>query len=96
MKKSLTSDIELNKKTYMVCLAYDMDPEGYRGLIKSDFSSTEKIVLLRQYFEETKIKERAMDEINQSFNKAKQILNNIDFKKNYLLELNSFLKNRGN
>ena len=53
-------------------------------------------MLLRQYFEETKIKERAMDEINQSFNKAKQILNNIDFKKNYLLELNSFLKNRGN
>ena len=73
-----------------------MDPEGYRGLIKSDISSTEKLVLLRQYFEETKIKERAMDKINESFNKAKQILNNIDFKKNYLLELNSFLKNRGN
>jgi len=96
MKKSLTSDIELNKKTYMVCLAYDMDPEGFRGLVKLDTSSKEKLVLLRDYFEETKIKERAMDAINESFNKAEQILNNIDFKKNYLLELNSFLKNRGN
>ena len=37
-----------------------------------------------------------MDEINDSFNKADRTLESIDFKKNHLLKLNNYLKNRGN
>ena len=96
MKKSLKSDIELNKKTYMVCLAFDIDPQGFESIVNSNKKSTEKLILLRNFFNETKIKERAMDEINDSFNKADRTLESIDFKKNHLLKLNNYLKNRGN
>ena len=96
MKKSLKSDIELNKKTYMICLAFDIDPTGLKSVLEDNVNASDKIVLLREYFNELKIKDRANDEINDSFKKAEIILSNIDFKKDHLMKLNNYLKNRGN
>jgi len=95
MKKSLLSDIELNKKTYMVCLASDIDPEGLSRILNSKEITLEKIKLLRQYFEDLKIKDKAIKEINESFKKAESILSEIRFKKNHLFDLNKYLINRG-
>ena len=33
MKKSLKSDIELNKKTYMICLGLELDPIGLKQML---------------------------------------------------------------
>ena len=96
MQKSLKSDIELNKKTYMICLASEIDPSGLKTILESNKEPSDKIILLRDYFNDLKIKDKAIEEIDNSFKKAEQILLNIDFKKDYLLELNSYLKNRRN
>ena len=95
MKKSLLSDVELNKKTYMICLASDIDPKGLNEILNSNETATEKIKLLRQYFEDLKIKDKAIKEINESFKKAESILSEIKFKKSYLFDLNKYLINRG-
>tara|TARA_A100001011_G_scaffold400322_1_gene514104 strand:- start:6262 stop:7221 length:960 start_codon:yes stop_codon:yes gene_type:complete len=94
MKKSLKSDIELNKKTYMVCLASDIDPIGLSDILNSRQSSKHKMKLLRKYFEELNVKDRVIEEIDKSFKKAETILREIDFKKDYLFKLNEYLKNR--
>ena len=96
MRKSLNSDIELNKKTYMICLASDLDSQGLKSILESKGEASDKIILLREYFNDLKIKDRAINEINKSFKKAEQILLDINFKKDYLLQLNNYLMNRGN
>ena len=96
MRKSLNSDIELNKKTYMICLASDLDSQGLKSVLESKGEASDKIILLREYFNDLKIKDRAINEINKSFKKAEQILLDINFKKDYLLQLNNYLMNRGN
>ena len=95
MKKSLLSDVELNKKTYMICLASDIDPKGLNKILNSNETATKKIKLLRQYFEDLKIKDKAIKEINESFKKAESILSEINFKKSYLFDLNKYLITRG-
>ena len=52
MKKSLKSDIELNKKTYMICLASDIDPEGLNKILSLKVNYSDKIVLLRDFFDD--------------------------------------------
>ena len=94
MKKSLKSDIELNKKTYMICLGLEIDPAGLKNILHSDIDSSQKVELLKKYFEEFKIKERTINQINESFEKADEILNGIDLNNNHLLELNKYLINR--
>ena len=76
MKKSLNSDVELNKKTYMICLALKNKKLGVIEILESDMSSSEKIDELRDYFEQTGIKEKTIKEIDRTFNSAKKILNN--------------------
>ena len=95
MKKSLLSDIELNKKTYMICLASDIDSKGLNNILDSNHSASEKIKLLRDYFEDLKIKDKAINEISKSFQKANSILSEIKFKKDHLFNLNNYLINRG-
>ena len=95
MKKSLKSDIELNKKTYMICLASEIDPDGLEFVLKSKKKPSDKIILLREFFNDLKIKEKTINEINLSFKKAEKILLDINFKKDYLLQLNHYLMNRG-
>jgi len=77
-------------------LAFDIDPTGLKSVLEDNVNASDKIVLLREYFNELKIKDRANDEINDSFKKAEIILSNIDFKKDHLMKLNNYLKNRGN
>ena len=94
MKKSLLSDIELNKKTYMICLAFDLDSEGLDEILNSNQDSIDKIKDLRKYFDKWSIRERTIQEINKSFSSANKILEDIDFKKNHLINLNNYLINR--
>ena len=94
MKKSLKSDIELNKKTYMICLGLELDPIGLDTILDSDSDVFKKVKLLKQYFKELKIKDRTISEINKSFRIAEDILNDIDLKNNHLSELNKYLINR--
>ena len=94
MRKSLKSDIELNKKTYMICLGLELDPVGLRNILESDTSVDQKIKLLKECFEELKIRERTINQINESFKMAEEILNNISLKNNYLSQLNKYLINR--
>ena len=95
MKKSLKSDIELNKKTYMICLASQIDPDGLEFVLKSNKKHSDKIILLREFFNDLKIEEKTINEINLSFKKAENILLDINFKKDHLLQLNNYLMNRG-
>ena len=95
MRKSLHSDIELNKKTYMICLASDIDPKGLNKILNLNIKTVKKVILLRQYFDDLKIKDKTIQEISKSFKKANLILSEIDFKKNHLLNLNNYLINRG-
>ena len=94
MKKSLNSDVELNKKTYMICLALKNKKLGVIEILESNMSSSEKIDELRDYFERTGIKEKTIKEIDRTFNSAKKILNKIKFKHDYLHEMNHYLINR--
>ena len=94
MRKSLASDIELNKKTYMICLGLEIDPTGLGNIMNSEFKTDKKIKLLKQYFDELKIKEKTIEEINSSFKLAERILSSIKLKNNYLSELNKYLINR--
>ena len=94
MQKSLLSDIELNKKTYMICLAFKKDPEGLNKILDSKDNSIEKIKLLRVFFKNCKVKDMTINEIEKSFKKAESILDQIDFKNNDLKELNKYLINR--
>ena len=94
MKKSLKSDIELNKKTYMICLGLELDPTGLRSILESDLYINQKVKLLKEYFEEFKIRERTINQINQSFKMAEEILESISLKNNYLSKLNKYLINR--
>ena len=66
MKKSLSSDIELNKKTYMICLAFDLDPKGLNDILDSNQNSMNKTEDLREYFDKKGIKEKTIQEINNS------------------------------
>ena len=94
MKKSLLSDIELNKKTYMICLAYDLDANGLELILNSDKDPINKIENLRRFFDQWGIREKTIQEINNSFNRADKILESINFKNRYLSELNQYLINR--
>ena len=94
MKKSLKSDIELNKKTYMICLGLELDPTGLRSILESDLYINQKVKLLKEYFEEFKIRERTINQINESFKMAEEILESISLKNNYLSKLNKYLINR--
>ena len=94
MKKSLNSDVELNKKTYMICLAIKNRKFDVIDILKSKKSSLEKIKDLRNYFEKTGIKQQTIKEINKTFNNANKILDTIKFKVNYLHEVNRYLINR--
>ena len=94
MKKSLLSDIELNKKTYMICLAFDLDSDSLEHILSSKRDPVNKIKDLRAYFEKWNIREKTIEEINNSFSRANQILNGIDFKRNHLMDLNNYLINR--
>ncbi len=94
MKKSLLSDIELNKKTYMICLAYDLDANGLELILNSDKDPINKIENLRRFFDQWGIREKTIQEINNSFNRADKILESINFKNSYLSELNQYLINR--
>ena len=94
MRKSLKSDIELNKKTYMICLGLELDPVGLGNILESDTSIDKKIKLLKECFEELKIRERTINQINESFKMAEEILNNISLENNYLSQLNKYLINR--
>ena len=94
MRKSLKSDIELNKKTYMICLGLELDPVGLGNILESDTSIDKKIKLLKECFEELKIRERTINQINESFKMAEEILNNISLDNNYLSQLNKYLINR--
>ena len=94
MKKSLLSDIELNKKTYMICLAFDLDSDSLDQILSSKQDPVNKIKDLRAYFEKWNIREKTIEEINNSFSRANQILNGIDFKRNHLMDLNNYLINR--
>ncbi len=94
MKKSLKSDIELNKKTYLMCLGLDLDPTGLKSILELDLSVEEKIKSLKEYFDELKIKDKTISQIHKSFKKAEEILSEIDLKNNHLSKLNSYLINR--
>ncbi len=94
MKKSLLSDIELNKKTYMICLAFDLDSDSLDQILSSKQDPVNKIKDLRAYFDKWNIREKTIEEINNSFSRANQILNGIDFKRNHLMDLNNYLINR--
>ena len=94
MKKSLLSDIELNKKTYMICLAYDLDPNGLKLILNSDKDPINKIENLRRFFDQWGIREKTIQEINNSFNRADKILESINFKNRYLSEMTQYLINR--
>ena len=94
MKKSLLSDIELNKKTYMICLAFDLDSDSLDQILNSKQDPVNKIKDLRAYFDKWNIREKTIEEINNSFSRANQILNGIDFKRNHLMDLNNYLINR--
>ena len=94
MKKSLLSDIELNKKTYMICLAFDLDSDSLDQILSSKRDPVNKIKDLRAYFDKWNIREKTIEEINNSFSRANQILNGIDFKRNHLMDLNNYLINR--
>ena len=94
MKKSLLSDIELNKKTYMICLAFDLDPNGLNDILNSNQNSINKVEYLRGYFNKWNIKGRTIEEINKSFSRANKILESISFKKKHLIDLNNYLINR--
>ena len=94
MKKSLLSDIELNKKTYMICLAFDLDSEGLNEILNTNQDSINKIKDLREYFDKWNIRDRTIEEINKSFISANKILDSIDFKENHLMNLNNYLINR--
>ena len=94
MKKSLLSDIELNKKTYMICLAFDLDSDSLEQILSSKRDPVNKIKDLRAYFDKWNIREKTIEEINNSFSRANQILNGIDFKRNHLMDLNNYLINR--
>ena len=94
MGKSLSSDIELNKKTYMICLASDLDPDGLNEILDSNQNSIYKTEALKKYFDKWKIKEKTIQEINNSFNRANKILKSINFKKSHLTDLNNYLINR--
>ena len=94
MKKSLLSDIELNKKTYMICLAYDLDPNGLKLILNSDKDLINKIENLRRFFDQWGIREKTIQEINNSFNRADKILESINFKNRYLSEMTQYLINR--
>ena len=94
MRKSLGSDIELNKKTYMICLGLDMDPVGLGSILDSNLGLFKKMKLLKQYFKELEIKDRTINEINKSFSLAENILNDIELKNSHLSELNKYLINR--
>ena len=95
MKKSLKSDIELNKKTYMICLASDIDPKGLNKILSLKVSSSDKIVLLRDFFDDLEIKNKTIEQINKSFASAEKILSEIDLKNDHLSQLNKYLINRG-
>ena len=94
MRKSLKSDIELNKKTYMICLGLELDPVGLNSILDSGLDVSKKIESLKGYFEELKIKDRTISEINKSFRLAEDILSDIELKNNHLSELNKYLINR--
>ena len=95
MKKSLRSDIELNKKTYMICLASDIAYQELQEILNAkDLSIYDKTQELRDYFNKTGIKEKTIEEIKKSFNNAEKTLNQINLKKNHLSKLNRYLINR--
>ncbi|MAX10750.1 MAG: hypothetical protein CMG13_07920 [Candidatus Marinimicrobia bacterium] len=94
MRKSLKSDIELNKKTYMICLGLELDPVGLNSILDSGLDVSKKIESLKGYFEELEIKDRTISEINKSFRLAEDILSDIELKNNHLSELNKYLINR--
>ncbi len=94
MRKSLSSDIELNKKTYMICLAFDLDPNGLNEILNSSQSAIHKAEALKKYFDRLGIKEKTIEEINHSFNRADKILESINFDKNHLSDLNKYLIKR--
>ena len=94
MGKSLSSDIELNKKTYMICLAFGLDPDGLNDILDSDQNSIHKAEALKKYFDKWGIREKTIQEINNSFNRANKILESINFKKSHLTDLNNYLINR--
>jgi geranylgeranyl pyrophosphate synthase len=94
MRKSLGSDIELNKKTYMICLGLELDPVGLSSILDSNLDMFEKVKSLKQYFKELEIKDRTISEISKSFRLAEDILSDIELENSHLSELNKYLINR--
>ena len=50
-------------------------PKSLNKILHSSSPTIEKIKLLRQYFEDLKIKDKAIEEINKSFKIAESIMN---------------------
>ena len=78
----------------MICLGLELDPIRLKQILNSEFKIAEKIKLLKNYFTDLKIRDKTIEEINQSFERAEKILKGINFKNEHLSELNNYLINR--
>ena len=84
----------MEKELFSLEIIILSDSIRLKKILKSDFEITEKIKLLKKYFTDSKIRDKTIEEINQSFKRAEKILKGINFKNNHLSKLNNYLINR--
>ena len=94
MKKSLSSDIILSKKTYPTILCRDKNDNKFNDIIKKTDVITLIVSELRKFIIDYKIDKEINNEIKNIYSMAFESIKNIEFKSNDLLDFTKILMNR--